>query len=323
MKKKLLIMAGLLALCLAFSGCGDKDKTDKTDIKTEQKAEDKEQKEDDLVSMEKDSSTIDKSKITKFLGTKTATAAEVVVTNETGREISEFYMRPTPVVSAGDDEDYEESSWGADLIQDKFTLKDKERAILYYDKDNKDINNKTVKNYDLQIAYEGMDATENCFFRDLDLTAMEEITLHFDDGIPYVKYKNTVTNKEVSTLAEVKKRLGITDSNPNQVTETPEATETQAPTETPSVTETPETTEKPQPTVAPPDPAVDPRAKAEGYIGSSADSLFSDPDIGNPDGSDEDIDEETGKTVHFYYYDGFTVYAVVNDDGSETVGDVY
>lgn len=314
MKKKWILTAGILALCLTFGGCGNKDKD--TNPKVEQGPEEK--KEDNMVSMEKDTDKIDKSRIAKSLGTKTANAGEVVITNETGREISEFHMRPTPAKTKTEDEDYEDSSWGADLTQEKFTLKNKEQALLYYDKENKDSSGVAVKNYDLQVAFKDMDVSENCYFRNLDLTVTEEITLYLEEGIPYVKYRNRATKQEVSTLAEVKKRLGITDSeNSSHTDPTPAATETPEATETPAVTTTPD------PTTAPPEPAVDPKQKAEGYIGSSADGLFADSDIGNPEGYDDDEDPETGAIVRFYYYDGFTVYVVVNDDGSETVQDVY
>lgn len=327
MKKKCILLAGVLALCLAFTGCGDKDKKNDDKKNTEQEVDantdNADTKADNVVSMEKNTNGIDKSKISKFLGTKAANAGEVVITNETGREISEFYMRPTPLSDETSDEDYDGDSWGADFIQSNFTLKDKEQALLYYDKDNKNESGSQIKNYDLQIAYKDMDASENCFFRNLDLTVTEEIKLQLDDGIPYVKYTNTTTKKEISTLAAAKKRMGITDTEDTDADETPEPTQTPEATQTPSATATPTPSEGADPTQAPPAPAVDPGAKASEYIGKTLDNMISDSDIGSPDASEYDEDPATGSSVGFHYYDGYTVYTVRNDDGSETVKDVY
>ncbi|MGI6071252.1 MAG: hypothetical protein ACOYBE_12650 [Blautia sp.] len=327
MKKKIVLLAGLLALCLAFSGCGDKDKKNddgkNTDQVVDTDTDGEDTGSDNVVSMQKNTDGIDKSKISKFLGTKTATAGEVVITNETGREISEFYLRPTPTADQESDEDYEGDSWGGDLIQGNFTLKDKEQALLYYDKDNKDVSGRQIKNYDMQIAYKDMDASENCFFRNLDLTVTEEIKMQLDDGIPYAKYTNTTTKKEVSTLAAAKKRMGIeTDATDSE--ETPEVSSTPAAqTQEPAETATPAPTEEPDPTAAPPEPAVNPGSKATEYIGKTLDNMISDSDIGSPDASEYDEDPATGSSVGFHYYDGFTVYTIKNDDGSETVKDVY
>ena len=66
----------------------------------------------------------DISNIKNIIGTKTATASYVVINNETGLEISEIFIRPT---SDGDE-------WGTDLVSSKFTLKDKDKAVYYYEK---------------------------------------------------------------------------------------------------------------------------------------------------------------------------------------------
>lgn len=316
MKKKYLLLAGVLALCLAFSGCGDKDKKDGADDKnqTVDIQEGPEQDDSDVVTMQKNENTIDKSKISKFLGTKSENSGEVVITNETGREISEFYMRPTPTSDENSDEDYEGDSWGGDLIQENFTLKDKEMALLYYDKDNKDSNGSQIKNYDLQVAFKDMDISENCFFRNLDLTVTDNITLYIDDGIPYVKYFNNNTKREENTLAAAKKRMGIEDDD-QDATDTPEATETPEATATPEPTETPDVTATPEP----PEEGDSAKDKAAQYIGKTLDQMTSDPEVGSPEDSDYDVDPGTGNEVGYHYYNGFTVYTIRNEDGSESV----
>ena len=126
--KRFVLLAGLVAACLVFSGCGNKNdkENDQNTDQTVEISEGPDENDSNLVSMEKDENTIDKSKISKYLGTKATNSGEVVITNETGREISEFYMRPTPSSDENTDEDYEGESWGSDLIQGDFTLKDNE-----------------------------------------------------------------------------------------------------------------------------------------------------------------------------------------------------
>ena len=135
MKKKYILYAGIFLLCFALSSCGKKKNKEDTDSIDQTVDTTADTSNGDVVTMQQDKG-IDKSKITKYLGTKTADSAEVVITNRTGREISEFYMRPTPTNAEDSEEDYDGDSWGADLIQENFTLKDQEQALLYYNKNN-------------------------------------------------------------------------------------------------------------------------------------------------------------------------------------------
>lgn len=323
--KRYVLLAGLVAACLVFSGCGNKNdkENDQNTDQTVEISEGPDENDSNLVSMEKDENTIDKSKISKYLGTKATNSGEVVITNETGREISEFYMRPTPSSDENTDEDYEGESWGSDLIQGDFTLKDNEMALLYYDKDNKDTSGNAIKDYDLQVAFEDMDASENCYFRNLDLTVTDNIVLHIDnDGVPYVTYTNTSTKQEVSTLAAARERMGLSSDSSSDTGEDEEdtqATETPTPTATPEPTVTEEPTATPTPTVSEPLPADDVKEIASGYIGKTLDQMIDDPEIGSPEGDEYDTDPGTGNRVGYHYYDGFTVYTTQNDDGSETI----
>ena len=68
----------------------------------------------------------------------------------------------------------------------------------------------------LDVTYTDEEKNE-CFFRNIPLPTVSQITLCMDtsgdDSIPYAKYLLGSTKKEVSTLNDVKKRLGLTDDS--------------------------------------------------------------------------------------------------------------
>lgn len=133
----------------------------------------------------------------------------MVFVNSTGDDIAAIYVRP----HVSDDTDDSDDTWGSDLVNGKFTLKDKDKALYYYNKDQKDSDGKTVTSYDIRVTYTDEEKNE-CFFRDIPLPTVSQITLCMDtsgdDSIPYAKYLLGSTKKEVSTLSDVKKRLGLT-----------------------------------------------------------------------------------------------------------------
>lgn len=310
MKKRYVLIAGLLAMSLV-TGCGDKKSTDadasvtptpEATIETSGKG--------NVVEMQQ-STGIDKSKITNIMGTKTASSSELVITNNTGLEIASFYTRP-----AG------EEDWSDDYIQSKFRLTDKGQALFYYDSTAKDEDGNTITKYDLRVSYTDEDE-EDCLFRNLTLTDIEELKLNMEDGVPFVKYTSLSTKKEISTLEDAKARMGRTDSSDDDdddasVTPTPTETPSGSATETP--TETPSETEAPQPTTEPGD-SSDTRNQAEGYIGNNVDSLYG--DVGAPNSSNYEIDPDSGAETGYLYYDDFTVSTNVDPDGNETVTGVW
>lgn len=311
MKKRYVLIAGLLAMSLV-TGCGDKKSTDadasvtptpEATIETSGKG--------NVVEMQQ-STGIDKSKITNIMGTKTASSSELVITNNTGLEIASFYTRP-----AGDED------WSDDYIQSKFRLTDKGQALFYYDSTAKDEDGNTITKYDLRVSYTDEDE-EDCLFRNLTLTDIEELKLNMEDGVPFVKYTSLSTKKEISTLEDAKARMGRTDSSDDDdeddasVTPTPTETPSGSATETP--TETPSETEAPQPTTEPGD-SSDTRNQAEGYIGNNVDSLYG--DVGAPNSSNYETDPDSGAETGYLYYDDFTVSTNVDPDGNETVTGVW
>ena len=311
MKKRYIILAGILAAAALASGCGkEKEDTSKQEPQvTVAPAEvtDKDTNDNDLVNMQKSTDE----DIKNVIGTKTATASKVILINQTGADVARIYIRPNT-----DDDD-----WGDELVDGKFTLKNGDKALYYFDKNQKDEDGKTVTSYDIRITYTDEDRSE-CFFRKIPLQNITQITLRMDgtgeDAIPYATYLSGSTKKETSTLNEVRQRLGLLDSdneddddqdNNNQNTDATPTPQPSAPTATPAPNNGSDTN--------PEDPDA---SEAEKYIGQSLDSLIS--AIGEPEGSDYENEPETGETG-YHYYPSFTVSTTVDEAGNEVVAGVW
>ena len=212
-KKKYLAVAGLMALAVVISGCGKKNSGDSvvqaTPTPTQETAVTATPT-PELINMEE---TTEKN----IMGEKTSTASKVTIVNKTGSEVAAIYIRETPSDDSEDDE------WGDDLVNGMFTLKNGENAVYYYEKGT------SSTTYDIRITYSDEDKNE-CFFRKLPLKTMKQITLRMDgsgdDAIPYATYMTASSTKEVSTLNDVKKRLGLsTDDSEDDSSVTPTPTD--------------------------------------------------------------------------------------------------
>ena len=203
MKKRYMILGGLLALTVFAAGCGkDKEEAPKVEITVTPTPQ---EKKEELVDMQKSTDDIDA--IANVIGTKTATASRFVILNKTGADIASINIRPHT-----EDED---AGWGDDLVNGKFVLKNNDKAVYYYDKNAKDDEGKTVTSYDVRIFYTDTDRYE-CYFRDLPFGKIKQLTLRMDgtgdDALPFATYLSEGSTKEYSTLNDVKKRVGMTDS---------------------------------------------------------------------------------------------------------------
>lgn len=317
-KKKYLAVAGLMALAVVISGCGKKNSGDSvvqaTPTPTQETAVTATPT-PELINMEE---TVEKN----VMGEKTSTASKVTIVNKTGSEIAAIYVRETP-----SDDDSEDDEWGDDLVNGMFTLKNGENAVYYYEKGT------SSATYDIRITYSDEEKNE-CFFRKLPLTTIKQITLRMDgsgdDSIPYATYMTASSTKEISTLNDVKKRLGMsTDDSDSDSSATPTPSDSSDsnssdssgsdsnntnPTGTPSADNT----------KTPDDDNTDPTSStiqtAEGYIGMSIDDLES--AVGASQSSEYD-DDDTAGTTGYYYYSDFTVSTSVDENGNEIVTGVW
>ena len=183
MKKRYLILAAIMITAITAVGCGKK-KTEEP--KQEAQATVTPAENTDTASSD-DSSLVDMQKsddadIKNVIGDKTSTASKLILVNGTGAAVKGLYIRPT----TDDDDD-----WGTELINGLFTLNDGDKALYYYEPDEKDADGNTVTSYDIRITYEDEDYTD-CYFRKLPLKTISKITLHMEgtveDGIPYATY---------------------------------------------------------------------------------------------------------------------------------------
>lgn len=319
-RKRYLAAAGLLTLAVVAAGCGKKNDagsvvqatptpTEETSVSPTPTPE--------MVNMEE---TVEKN----IMGEKTSTASKVTIVNQTGSEIAAIYIRETPSDDADEDTADE---WGDDLVNGMFTLKSGDNAVYYYEKPQ---SASTI--YDIRITYTDEEKNE-CFFRKLPLTTIKQITLRMDgkdeDAIPYTTYMTANSTKEISTLNDVKKRLGLeTDEDSDSVTPTP----TEAPDDSNNSNNS--NTDNPDPTTAPSDnngnssnnnPSSDDPTNstiqtAEKYIGMSIDDLVG--AVGDSQSSEYDDDSATG-TTGYYYYPDFTVSTSVDEEGNEIVTGVW
>lgn len=323
MKKRYVILAALLVTALAAAGCGKKktEDTGKDGQVTVASAENTDTASSDdssLVDMQKS----DDADIKNVIGDKTSTASRLILVNGTGAAVKGLYIRPT----TDDDDD-----WGTELINGLFTLNDGDKALYYYEPDEKDADGNAVTSYDIRITYEDEDYTD-CYFRKLPLKTISKITLHMDgtaeDGIPYATYLTGTSKTETSTLSEVMARLGLDDSEDSSEDDSQETDTAPTPTSAPQQSgPTAAPTSAPQPTstpdnsggsnTAPDDSSAD---KAKQYIGQPLSSLVA--ALGEANGSDYENEPETGETG-YHYYDSFTVSTTVDDSGNEVVAGVW
>ena len=316
-KKKYLAVAGLMALAVVISGCGKKNSGDSvvqaTPTPTQETATTVTPT-PELINMEE---TVEKN----VMGEKTSTASKVTLINKTGSEVAAIYIRETPSDDSEDDE------WGDDLVNGMFTLKNGDNAVYYYEKGT------SSATYDIRITYSDEEKNE-CFFRQLPMTTMKQITLRMDgsgdDAIPYATYMTASSTKEISTLNDVKKRLGLsTDDSDSDSSATPTPSDSDnsdsnnssdSDSNNADPTSAPSPDDNPDPDDDNTDPTNSTIQTAERYIGMSIDDLEN--AVGSSQSSEYDEDDTQG-TTGYYYYSDFTVSTTVDEDGNEIVTGVW
>lgn len=341
MKKRYLMLAALLVMTVAAAGCGKKQTEEPKVAEATPTPTPEITKAVDMVDMQQSED------IKNVMGEKSSTASKVVFVNNTGDDIQSLYIRAHVDEDSSDDEDDEDDGWGDDLINGMFTLADKDKALYYMqtaNTQNTQQTDKRVASYDIRITYTDEDKNE-CFFRDIPLGTISQITLCMDgtdeDAIPYAKYLTGTTKKEVSTLAAVKKRLGMgsdSDSTDSSDTDSSDSSDSsngnnsndQNSNNGSSADNSGDNGEGGNTTepddngngggTENPGNGEDMISTAEQYIGQPLDAL--EGACGSPQGSSYEDDPETGKTG-FHYYSNFTVSTTVDENGNEIVAGIW
>ena len=337
MKKRYLILAGLLVMTVAAAGCGKKQTAETEPVQATDTPTPEVTKAVDMVDMQQ---TTDED-IKNIMGEKSATASKIIFVNNTGDDIQSLYIRTHVDEDSSDSEDDEDDGWGDDLINGMFTLTDKDKALYYLPANTQQNANKSTVSYDIRIAYTDEDKNE-CFFRDIPLGTISQITLCMDgtdeDAIPYAKYLTGTSTKEVSTLDAVKKRLGMDDNSDSTDDSDKDSADNSDSTDSDNNSDNNDdnngdngnggnsddpgnggNTDDPGNNDNPGNDG-DMISTAEQYIGQSLDALES--ACGSPQGSSYEDDPETGKTG-FHYYSNFTVSTTVDENGNEIVAGIW
>ncbi len=341
MKKRYLILAGLLVMTVAAAGCGKKQTAETEPVQATATPTPEVTKAVDMVDMQQ---TTDED-IKNVMGEKSSTASKIIFVNNTGDDIQSLYIRTHVDEDSSDSEDDEDDGWGDDLINGMFTLTDKDKALYYLPANTQQNANKSTASYDIRIAYTDEDKNE-CFFRDIPLGTISQITLCMDgtdeDAIPYAKYLTGTSTKEVSTLDAVKKRLGMDDNSDSTDDSDKDSADNSDSTDSDNNSDNNDdnngdnngdngnggnsddpgnggNTDDPGNNDNPGNDG-DMISTAEQYIGQSLDALES--ACGSPQGSSYEDDPETGKTG-FHYYSNFTVSTTVDENGNEIVAGIW
>ena len=295
---------------------------------------------DDLVEMQ----VIPGRDVENSIGQKTASSKEIIVENQTGDEIGEFYVRVHP-----EDEDEDDEEWGWDLIAGGFTVENGGKLAYYLQPDAESTSEDT--RYDIQIGYTDEDLTE-CYFRNLPLETISSIVLRMhgtgDEAYPYCTYLTATGSKEYSTLEEVRRRLGLSGEETDEEDDdeedddededsSDEEEETAIEENKAEEAEAGSSTEETQDNTSSSDNTVteeidtgeiegdsyadtEDSSTARNYIGQSLAALES--AVGSPNGSDYQDLVELGKTG-YHYYSSFTVSTAVDENGNEIVTGVW
>ena len=148
MKKRYLILAGLLVMTVAAAGCGKKQTTETEPVQATATPTPEVTKAVDMVDMQQTSDD----DIKNVMGEKTATASKVVFVNNTGDDIQALYIRTHVSDEDSSDEDEEDDGWGeADPTKRVVNSARKELIITGASKDSIDSETYTREAIDAAI----------------------------------------------------------------------------------------------------------------------------------------------------------------------------
>ena len=172
MKKKYLLAVLCLTAVLAVAGCGNEKKEEAESTPTPTPTQEAE--------------TLDMTE-TPEVGEKTDTSRSIQLTNETGAEVTSVWLRVS-----GQEE------WGEELVQGSFTIPEAESFNLNYEPQEtaEDGTTAPVEAWDLSVGYED---GSYVVMNQVDLQAVTEMTMCWEDDVAFVKYQDPDTQEEVST----------------------------------------------------------------------------------------------------------------------------
>ena len=172
MKKKYLLAVLCLTAVLAAAGCGNEKKEEAESTPTPTPTQEAE--------------TLEMTE-TPEVGEKTDTSRSIQLTNETGAEVTSVWLRVS-----GQEE------WGEELVQGSFTIPEAESFNLNYEPQEtaEDGTTAPVEAWDLSVGYED---GSYVVMNQVDLQAVTEMTMCWEDDVAFVKYQDPDTQEEVST----------------------------------------------------------------------------------------------------------------------------
>lgn len=172
MKKKYLLAVLCLTAVLAVAGCGNEKKEEAESTPTPTPTQEAE--------------TLEMTE-TPEVGEKTDTSRSIQLTNETGAEVTSVWLRVS-----GQEE------WGEELVQGSFTIPEAESFNLNYEPQEtaEDGTTAPVEAWDLSVGYED---GSYVVMNQVDLQAVTEMTMCWEDDVAFVKYQDPDTQEEVST----------------------------------------------------------------------------------------------------------------------------
>ena len=153
---------------MAVSGCGKKKDTDVQPVAASATPTPEVTKAAEIVDMKQPT----EEEIANIMGEESATASKVIFVNNMGSDISSVYIRQ----HVEDEDDSDDDTWGSDLVDGKFTLKDKDKALYYFSPNATEDSTKSTASYDIRVGFTDEDKNE-CFFRDIPLGTISQITL--------------------------------------------------------------------------------------------------------------------------------------------------
>lgn len=197
--RKMKTMAGLLVLaCALLTGCGKKEEATTTEATTTEATT-----EATTTEATTEATPVDAEEELPAIGTESADAIKVKLTNKTGKDITGVAVK-----------NMDSETWSDNLLTDEDAFADKEKRYLYYTPDASEENSTeseegeilTYTGYDIQLTFAD-DTTMT--LHALSLEDIKEGEILIAEDVCYVSYESAATGEKMDTKEselEVKKQ---------------------------------------------------------------------------------------------------------------------